>query len=296
MAWKSAGMRAISSNLLVPSECTIGTGTSGCDTGFGPENTMDYLLAPPTRFSGTGAATKTIVYDFSPSIRTIDAFAVIEAHSGAAGMVGDESYEIELRFQLRYKKADDTIATAQSYVYVPGTNQDSWGSSFFCELSSSVSAKALYLDVQRADGNSVGAATLGAVLAGRIYQFPTNPLLPHARADRSSSVVLVGAGAPIITARNAPRREIGVRFRFANEDTRGEFARMLVGRGRKRSAVLSDLARRRLDLPTALIMPEMWVGATNYGGCIYGMFTGGVASQFAVGASAYVDATFEEIV
>jgi hypothetical protein len=86
-----------------------------------------------------------------------------------------------------------------------------------------------------------------------------------------------------------------IRTRVVNEDARVDLERLLVGRGRLR-VTGNDAARKRMDLPTALVSPDMWVDTSSpWGGCIFGRFAGGMVSQSYVGAAAMIDLTFQEM-
>lgn len=292
MAWQNPGLIAIQQNIAQVNEVSNMTGTSSTQPGYEPQNALAYNPSRPLKFTSESLAEKQVVIQLGASY-VVDCIAVIEPHTGVSlAVAGDVSVEQYMQFRLEHS----TGTLVFDYTHT-GAFQDIWGTNFFRSFNS-VLANRFVLKVKTQTGN-MGSASIGAILLGKKYTFPSNPVISYNRAVVSSSVYTGRPQGPVTTfLRDSSQRTVNVRLRLESEDERIEVERLIAGRGRARiGGGAGEAVRRRLDLPTALVSPDMWVdGTSTYGSCIYGRFVGGLATQSFVGGAAMADLQFQEMV
>jgi len=303
MAWQNPGLVAVYQNFCLPSEMAVDPVSSNAQPGYEHINVMNYTPSRPMKFDTPLSTEKRIRFIM---LRTFQftCIAIIEPHSNQAlAIPGNVEVEQQLQFKLSYQSGGGSVTV---FDYTPGGGltagmMDNWGSSFFRSFNAITVTAGSWIELGvRQNVGSIGATSIGPVLMGRYYTFPSNPLITYNRSVTTSSVFTGRqGGAGTIALRDPARRTIDIRVRAQNEDDRVQIERLLAGRGRNRAGggSGSEIPRQRLDLPTALVSPEMWFDSTvTYGGCIFGRFVSGMVSQSYVGGAAMVDMQFEELV
>jgi hypothetical protein len=265
--------------------------TSNCQVGYEPENVLALNPSRPLKFTTSTSTEKQFVFIFSTSY-AIDCVAVIEPHSNFP-LAGLGDIQTEDRMNFRLERASGTVVF--DWTELSDLQTDNWGTNFFRSFNSTTDQRWI-LKVRR-EGGSLGDASIGAILLGRKLTFPSNPLITYNRSVLASSVFSGRPQGPAtVYMRDNAARTVNIRVRCNNEDERIAIERLMAGRGRRR-ATNNEAVRKRLDLPTVLVSPDMWVDTTNtYGSCIFGRFTGGMTSQSYVGGAAMVDLVFQEMV
>lgn len=296
MAWKNPGLVAIHQNYMHTSEVAIDPVSSNAQQGYEHINVMNYTPSRPMKFDSATATEKRIRFIFLRAYQ-ISSIAIIDPHSNTGlAQAGDVEVEDQLQFKLQY--ASGIIF---DWTQLSAGMMDDWGTSFYRSFSAvSISAGSwLELNVKRSNG-SLGAASIGPILVGRSYTFPSNPLITYNRSVQSSTIFTGRqGGAATIALRDPAQRTLNIRVRATDEDDRVEIERYIAGRGRMRAGggTGNELARRRMDIPTALVSPEMWFDSSaTYGGCIFGRFVGGLVTQSYIGGAAMCDLQFQEMV
>jgi hypothetical protein len=303
MAWQNPGLVAINQNYLLPTEFVVDPVSSNAQVGYEHINVMNYTPSRPMKFDSATSTEKRIRFIALASCQ-LTAIAIIEPHSNAALSVpGDVHVEQQLQFKLTYQLSGVSTLV---FDYTPGgglsaSQMDNWGTSFYRSFSAITVTSGSWIELGvRQNVGSIGPTSIGPVILGKQFTFPSNPLITYNRSVSTSSVFTGrDRGAVTVALRDPAQRTIDIRVRATDEDARIQLERYLAGRGRNRAGGGSgnEMARKRLDLPTALVSPDMWFDASaTYGGCIFGRFIGGMVSQSYVGGAAMVDLQFQEMV
>ena len=305
MAWQDK-MLAIKGNFLQPdatgvNDATVdATSSAFLNDASRWENTMNYYASRPLRFSGISQSSKFVRFVF-PATRLCDCAAVINVHTNQINAQTNRP-PVEARYQVRINAGpitDPTLVMVQDWVSLDLTNAELWGHNMFFHFAASTAQQTWTFFFRAASELEVPlnitSLSVGNILLGQLYQFPGNPLIEHPRHITAVATVI---GRPFGSAQFWQREEAVERLSLdnfhADEISRVGLTRLIGGRGRRRFTG-SEFARFRLDIPSALITPDMWEsGSSTYGGCVFGRFTG-VESGMRVGGQALTSAQFEEV-
>lgn len=295
MAFQNPGLRAIYQNWLQPAWSTIDLdNTTACQYGYEADHVMDWQPSRPAWFEVNvppgGTAYKTIAFTLGASLYA-DSIAIINYHSNqfiSAG-TGDLNLERSLEFQLLHGSPATRIwpSTSDTWATLTTDEMEEWGPNIFGYFTQPANPTNNWqLRVRVASGVNITNASIGCILLGRNYTFPNNPSIPHDRATTISTLYTGReGGAAQAFIREESRRMIGMDIFLGSDSTRSAFERLIAGRTR-RTNVTTPAVLKRLDLPTAVILPEMWkTTSSNYGGCIYGALSGITTRSLAGGGA-----------
>lgn len=302
MAFQNPGLRAIYQNWLQPAWSTIDLdNTSPCQYGYEADHVMDWQPSRPAWFEANnptgGAAYKTISFTLGSALH-VDSIGIINYHSNRhITATGEVALESSLEFQLLYWKSEAVPAewsriwpsTSDTWAGLSTDEMEEWGPNIFGYFSQPATARnkwQLRVKIPSSPGGNITNASIGCILLGRNYTFPNNPSIPHDRATTISTLYTGReGGAAQAFIREESRRMVGMDIFLGSESTRSAFERLIAGRTR-RTNVTTPAVLKRLDLPTAVILPEMWkTTSSNYGGCVYGALSGITTRSLAGGGA-----------
>jgi hypothetical protein len=299
--YRDPGLVALSQNyLILGGDAAIGNQSSAAlGAHYELENCMSLIPSRVARFAQTGALEKVIQFNTLQGQKVVNAIALINFHSREFLEVpGDVDREDLLKFRLSHGSLSGTAVwpvagSSTTWATLTHAQITQWGSNIVGSFSNSPASSTWNIHIRKVDGQQLHDAEIGCVLLGRGHTFSSNPITDHSRREVASTTYS-GRNLGQAFVREEAVRTLRVRTFHEDEDSRGELARLLAGRNRRSTA--SMLAIERLDLPTAIISPEMWDDTyPTFGGGIFGQFVGGIQSATGVNGVAISDVEFQEI-
>lgn len=310
----TGGLVVLAQNYAVPGfvggapGCSIQALTSAMDPAYPGENVMAHYPSRPARFTAASLNMKRITLDLGAAAFSCTCMAIIGARSNVTTFAfGDDALEDALKFQI---VASDVAGSGEYQVWptpggTPGsagnfsglddTQNERWGFNLFATWNQLTRRYWTVYVKKLNDAANVFAAEVGGILIGRSYTFSHNPRLNYSREALLTSVITSRPGGPSIqNQRDEGARVLRLDQTLDDLNERDELERLVLGRGRRNYQ--QQLRRKRLDLPTALIGPDMWSSpSATFGGCIYGRMTGGIATTTGVGGISVANLVFEEM-
>ena len=292
-------------NYCVPGSATIlRGGTSVTSTADQPSYPWENVLAlTPSRpgralpTEGPTSPTK-LVINFGTN-RYIEAVALINCSSQQTYSTDYDTWLRRIRFGLRYYDGSYHTKIDQATSGVPSATASDYrlrGYNIFMVFNAPFVASRLLIDVGLVDTSGVSnwGASIGAVLAGRVYEFP-NVTAPFGESFEGGSIVVGRPSGPQIM-KTADRGARVYTFRsFYETQADKEQVLSYFASGASGISGNTPLSYPRIDTPNAFIGPHMWAGLTaEYGFCTFGRMES-MSSASILGGSSFCDFVFKEM-
>jgi hypothetical protein len=290
-------------NYCVPGGATIlRGGTSTTSTSDYPDYPWENVLAltpsRPGRALPVVAATSPTrcVISFGANTRYIEAVALINVSSQNYYTSDYDSWTRRLKFGLRYYNNNYYTKIDYATSNIPTSTASDYrrrGYNIFFLFNSPFVASQLLIDIGLVDTVANWGASIGAVLAGRVYEFP-NVVAPLGESFEGGAVVVGRPSGPQIM-KTADRGARVYTFR-SYFDTQDEKENVLAYFASGASGISGNtpLSYPRIDTPNAFIGPHMWGGLTaEWGFCTFGVMES-MTSATMLGGGAFCDFVFKE--